>query len=457
MHKFSMISLGSILVILALTLIPSFAPLEAADTAARPNSATAQAQSGWEIFVPQSPATMYALDMIDETDGWAGGPEGFIMHWTGADWENFSTGFRKVTNGISMVNENSGWAATHSGDMLRYNGTAWSVHSKPGTSYLKDVYMLSETDGWVVGGVASSGQSTILRYNAGGDEWVQVGNPGVATLQAIDMVNASDGWAVGVGLTLLHWDGSNWLGGGLGPGILWDVDMLSSTNGWAVGSEGLIYHYNGSTWSQVTSPTDNDLFGVSMASASNGWAVGENGTILHYNGTAWQVASSPTTQALRAIEMVPPYDGWIVGYGGVVLQAVADLSPSTAAVYPQQAAVGERLTHTITVENLGAVAAPSVVVTDNTPANTTFVPGSATTSQGTIQGTDPLVVNLGDVAPDDQVVITFQVDVGNPGPLCWFVTNDAQVNSGGNELTRRSVAAIGDCYDVYVPLVYSGD
>ena len=106
---------------------------------------------GWELFGTAATNTMYAVDMVDSTEGWAGGAAGFMMHYTGGDWVAVNTDFDSAVLGIDMLSASSGWGVTWNHQLLRYNGT-WTVHSTPGAAPLDDIYMLSETDGWVVGG-----------------------------------------------------------------------------------------------------------------------------------------------------------------------------------------------------------------------------------------------------------------------------------------------------------------
>jgi len=76
----------------------------------------------------------------------------------------------------------------------------------------------------------------------------------------------------------------------------------------------------------------------------------------------------------------------------------ADLSPSRKVVDQIYAAPGARLTYTITASNAGPCDAGGVEVTDAVPANTSYVEGSATTSQGTLYeptASEPLRVEVG--------------------------------------------------------------
>jgi uncharacterized repeat protein (TIGR01451 family) len=441
-------------------LAPGAALLSADEAPASPGSIQAPAQSGWQLVPAPSSASMYALDMLNAMNGMAGGMAGFVFRYDGIQWWPVATDFDSVINGIDLVNESLGWGVTWQGEVILWNGTGWQVHSQPATSSLDDVFMLGATDGWAVGGVSATGVSSIFRYDVGSGTWVQYPVGTSSWLKAVDMVDASEGWAVGVGGTFVRWNGAAWNGASLFPGVVVnDVDMVSASEGWAVGSGGAIFHYDG-TWTQLTnSPTSNTLNALSMVDANEGWAVGATGTILHYIDGTWQVVDSPTTKSLNDIQMVSPTEGWAVGQNGAILHYVGtfDLSASTKSVSSHRTDAGGNLTYTVSVRNTGTVAAPSVTVTDTIPANTTYVSGSATTTQGTFTGPDPLVFNVGDVAPGAVVTLTFQVTANDLGAGCWFVSNEAIIGSGGTQLTRETTTAVGDCHVIYLPLVTNGD
>ena len=463
MNKHSVSKAIALVAMLTLSLLSS--PLKA--TANRSAIMAPQASSGWELVTSPANATMYTLDMIDATKGWSGGMAGFTFYYDGTGWWVKPTEFQYVINGIDMVNDSLGWGVTWQGRMIKYDGSSWWAHSQPASSSLDDLFMLSASDGWAVGGIGENGKGTILRYNPGADAWQAVSSPVSAWLKAIDMVNANDGWIVGISGTFVRWNGSTWQGASLYPGVaLMDVDMVSSTDGWAVGytgtapdMAGVIYHYNGTTWSQVAKFSGSPLYAISMASSNEGWAVGDGGTILHYLNGSWTAVSSPTSKPLYTIQMISPTDGWAMGKDGVILRyrGVYDLSSTTKQVDLRHASAGQRLTYTIQVENTGTIPAPAVVVTDMTPSGTTYVQGSASTTRGTIQSTDPLVVAVGDLPPQEMAIITFQVDISvisepsNSG--CAFIINDATIGVEETQIVRRAVTSVGDgCYQSYLPL-----
>ncbi len=95
---------------------------------------------------------------------------------------------------------------------------------------------------------------------------------------------------------------------------------------------------------------------------------------------------------------------------------------------------GETITYTLTVTNVGSAAANNVDVTDVAPANTTYVPGSATvvSGPGSVTTEDPLLVEIpvfDYTAGNNEVVITFQVTVDEGTPSGTIILNTATVSS----------------------------
>lgn len=417
---------------------------------AQPDTESAPAQSGWQIFPSSATSSMYAIDMVDAMDGWLGGTGGLLMRYDGTTWAESPGPLPDAMTGLDMINGTTGFGITYQGRAIQYNGAAWveSANLTLGRGSLTGISMVDAGGGWAV-----SYLGAIYRYQGG--TWFEAAQVNYL-LQAIDMVAADDGWAVGRTGATLHWNGYTWLPMGQ-PQNVWflAVDMVSSDDGWAVGDGGEIYHYDGSTWSPVTSPTDQSLRAIRMVDASDGWAVGDGGTILHYDGSAWQLMGSPTTLDLFGVDMVSATEGWAVGKSGVILHYVGmpDLSSSVLEVSAPTAAGGETLTYTTRVRNTGSAVASSVVVTDTIPLHTAYVPGSATTTQGTIVGSNPLRIDVGEVAPGGEVTISFQATVDDPGTACWFLKGEAIVHSGDTEHTFLAWTKVGEFNKVYVPLL----
>ncbi len=94
---------------------------------------------------------------------------------------------------------------------------------------------------------------------------------------------------------------------------------------------------------------------------------------------------------------------------------------------------GDTLRYTVTISNTGNTSATGVFFTDPIPANTTVVAGSVTTTQGAVNGEDPVDVTIGDLAAGGSVTITFDVLVDNPLPGgVTELSNQGTVSAGNH-------------------------
>jgi uncharacterized repeat protein (TIGR01451 family) len=119
-----------------------------------------------------------------------------------------------------------------------------------------------------------------------------------------------------------------------------------------------------------------------------------------------------------------PADGDGVGGArcdiGAFELAPVDLAVSVAAA-PGTGVVGDPLTYTITVSNVGLVPVGDVTLTDTLPADATLE--SATASQGGCEGTGPLTCAIGLLAPGGAATVAITVTPTSVGSL----TNTAVV------------------------------
>ncbi|MBM6644688.1 DUF11 domain-containing protein [Bacillus sp. RIT 809] len=74
--------------------------------------------------------------------------------------------------------------------------------------------------------------------------------------------------------------------------------------------------------------------------------------------------------------------------------------------------IGETLTYSISLANVGNIAATNVIYTDPIPSGTTFIPGSVTVNGVTQAGVNPANgISVGTIAANSTATITFQVTV----------------------------------------------
>jgi|GEM_PF-4661388 len=89
---------------------------------------------------------------------------------------------------------------------------------------------------------------------------------------------------------------------------------------------------------------------------------------------------------------------------------------------------GDTIEYRLMVRNITDTLQTNVVITDMIPMYTTYVPGSAWVTQGSVSGPDPLVANIGDLAADEYAVLTFRVTV-NAGAAGQDIDNIASAGS----------------------------
>ncbi|MDW8031028.1 MAG: right-handed parallel beta-helix repeat-containing protein, partial [Candidatus Bipolaricaulota bacterium] len=163
--------------------------------------------------------------------------------------------------------------------------------------------------------------------------------------------------------------------------------------------------------------------------------------IYAYNGDY----PNPPAEQGGAIES-PPSSG-IDRYQFALLireLAVADLRVEKAAD-PDPVLVGNDLTYTITVTNLGPDTATNVILTDTLPSSVTFV--SATPSQGSCNPPvgNVITCNLGNINANNTVTITVVVRPTEPGTITNIVTvsGDANDPNPNNNTAQRDTTVEG--------------
>ena len=90
--------------------------------------------------------------------------------------------------------------------------------------------------------------------------------------------------------------------------------------------------------------------------------------------------------------------------------------------------IGDALTYTITLENIGNIPMTNVSVIDPPPLGTQFIVDSVTVNGISQRGIDPSIgIPIGTIQPNQIVTITFQVTITNIPPN-GVVTNVGSVN-----------------------------
>jgi len=139
-----------------------------------------------------------------------------------------------------------------------------------------------------------------------------------------------------------------------------------------------------------------------------------------------------------------------------IVGANADLAVSVATSPAGPVALGNNLTYTVSLTNLGPSTATSVVLTNILPANVNYVSGSA--SQGVVaRSGSQVTATLGSLAANGSAQLTITVTPMVSGSLTNTVTASSAVNDS-NPLNNQAVAtttAVTDSADLKISLVGS--
>ncbi len=146
---------------------------------------------------------------------------------------------------------------------------------------------------------------------------------------------------------------------------------------------------------------------------------------------------------------------WPPGGGDVEPAPELSITKTAADLNGPPLYEGDAIAYTVVVSNPATVAHSGVTISDALPISTTYVAGSAAASRGTVSGPDPLVVDVGALAPGEVVTLTFKVTV-DAGAAGRVVENEATARSDRAVVVSPPVAPPGGPVQPYVTLVKVG-
>ena len=308
--------------------------------------------AAWDpmTFSPGTGDQIIAVWGTSETDVWAVGDAGLILHYSGAannmwetpDYHPSGVALRDIwgasANNIYAVGDFD--PATGSGKVLNYNGTSWTDISDAAaggtvwpTGNVLGVWGSTASDVFIV---CDSGE--IWHWNGGvwNLNWTLAGGP---PLTAIWGSSATNVYATDCAGNIFFYNGGSW-----SPNSLTSITTCFTTiwgdsandiyaGGWA----GAIAHYNGTAWNNVSTGLGvlisvNGIWGYS---GTDVFAVGSTGTILHYDGTGWGSMVSNTTEELIDVWGSNADNIFVVGGSPgspTALRFTPDLTTTTAAL-----------------------------------------------------------------------------------------------------------------------------
>jgi hypothetical protein len=272
----------------------------------------------WSGDTSPTGSTLYAVDFINDTDGFAVGTRaggGRIIRWDGATWTTFlNTG--STLYGVDMYNTTLGFAVGSGGVIMKWNGANWVADATPVGTSIRSVFIVNRTLAYAVG---DSGR--VLNWN-GATWFLNVTYAGILYSVLINN-ETGEGFIVGSGGQIYRWTYPTWtLATSPTTRDLTDVAFVnrSDYSAYAVGRSGSIIRWNGTGWGNDTSPTTSNLNTTFFVNETLGYALGANGRILKWNVTNWAVDYSPTANTLYGSARVNSQVSFAVGSGGVIIK-----------------------------------------------------------------------------------------------------------------------------------------
>jgi len=291
---------------------------------------------------------LYAVWGSSDSDVFAVGQGGTILHYDGLAWASMNSGTSEDLYAVWGAADDDVFAAGRYGIVLHYDGVSWESMMQ-GTGYsLSTMWGISNTDIYAVGQ-----RGIVINYNAsvcdddtewdsttGGCIWASLTSGSVRQLYGVWGASDNDVFAVGEYGTILYYNRSTALNESAASLSLWetmaggtssDDDLYaiwgaSETDVFAVGGDGTILYYNGSVmrpstsmWMQMASSTNASLYGIWGSSGDDVIAVGQDGVVVYYDGSAWRSIRSYTTASLYGIWGSSDSDIFVVGQGGTIL------------------------------------------------------------------------------------------------------------------------------------------
>jgi hypothetical protein len=161
-----------------------------------------------------------------------------VQTWDGVQFEGTSTRGvpDKRFNHVWGTSQSNVWAVGAAGTIVHWDGAAWTVANTPITSDLTWVSGTGPQDVWAIG------PYSILHWN--GTAWQVVPGGDNAGLNAIWPASSSEVWAVGARGQILHGSPAGFTPVSSGTSkFLYTVWGTSPADVWAGGQDGVLVHY----------------------------------------------------------------------------------------------------------------------------------------------------------------------------------------------------------------------
>jgi photosystem II stability/assembly factor-like uncharacterized protein len=233
----------------------------------------------WRQMKSPTGNNLYSVYMLDETEGWAVGAKGTILHFSNGQWEPYESSTDRCLYAVRFNDALHGMAIGELGTILNYTNNEWVLQQN---KMRGNLFALSASGNefWL-GGILESLNVPIGRIpvNDESKAFTFYNNPG--PVHSLAVIDDKNGWAVGGKNAILHFDGEAWENYPLNftfPALR-SVYFEDKNHGISAGYDGTLLSYRNNNWLKEISGTKKRLNGV-FSLNNLYYAVGDNGTII---------------------------------------------------------------------------------------------------------------------------------------------------------------------------------
>lgn len=301
---------------------------------------------------PVNHVAIAAIAGRSQTDIWATGSNGTILHWDGGAWTALESYIHETITSLVLTPDEM-WGTA--GTLILHRGIgADTVQStriqedlEPTTKNFRSIAGMARTPsgdiflglapGWILSGYyglnyfakVDVATAKVSYQSDALDPMTNQPEP-VVGVRAVHVVQEKALWLVGDRAAVVRYPITTSTEDDAGTSSFGQGAMLSvpsQTNLraawgyddqlWVVGEKGMCAHYDGASWDISDTGTTSTLDAIFGLAPNDVWAVGENGTALHFDGTHWSPVVTGTSGTLRAVWGSSSGDVWFGGDAGL--------------------------------------------------------------------------------------------------------------------------------------------
>ncbi|MEX0937980.1 MAG: YCF48-related protein [Pirellulales bacterium] len=292
----------------------------------------------------QGDATLWDVDFVDASTGWAVGDRGVIWHTLdgGQTWRRQTSGVSCRLSAVEFIDSQRGWAAggywqpyshTPRGVLLRTidGGRNWQVMDKVLLPVVEEIRFFSANEGIALGHTSGLFPSGVFKTEDGGRSFQPLPAEQAQSWLTGDFIDPLTGALAGRRgglatlrrreIALLPRDPSQLRG-------LHDMQLVGPTGGWLVGDGALVLTTGdlGRSWQtpagQLPAAAEHFDFRTVAAQGPHVWVAGSPGSRVFCTtdaGQSWSARPTGSNLPVHALSFADTQHGWAVGSLGSIL------------------------------------------------------------------------------------------------------------------------------------------